>query len=274
MPATGHHQDPFPRDYADFRFLFERSIVRTSRSTPPHNHSQGTARDPTPAETASKLSICEMATFVPAAAKPFGHIRPGRLDAHGANGGTRLALHILTVLSQYQLPAGNPLAPTTSKLYKGGPLGTPGVTGNCHAPPHLQPRLNAGGRTSPGTSPRRRCAWGGGPSHFHSKPHQYHGTSLQHNTTNSFSGWPGLPAGIHSLQGTCVPPPTIQPRCNHSFPTPLNIGNWGPQPSNASAKVGGVMVSYLPAIIGVQNDLATVGPRRVSARPLRTWPKH
>jgi cytochrome c peroxidase len=44
---------------------------------------------------------------------------------------------------------------------------------------------------------------------------------------------------------------------NHSFPTPLNIGTGDPGPSNPSANLGGLDVSYLPTITVCKTDLVT-----------------
>ncbi len=63
--------------------------------------------------------------------------------------------------------------------------------------------------------------------------------------------------GIPSLQGTCGTCHDTPNVGNHSFPTPLNIGTGDPDPLNASANLGGLDVSFLPAITVCKTDLST-----------------
>jgi cytochrome c peroxidase len=57
--------------------------------------------------------------------------------------------------------------------------------------------------------------------------------------------------------GTCHDTPNVG---NHSFPTPLNIGTGDLSPSNSSANMGGLDVSYLPTITVCKLDLTTNPP--------------
>ena len=75
----------------------------------------------------------------------------------------------------------------------------------------------------------------------------------------------GLVAGgIPALQGTCGTCHDTPNVGNHSFPTPLDIGTGDPSPSNASANMGGLDVSYLPSITVCQLDTASTPPSRTT----------
>ena len=63
--------------------------------------------------------------------------------------------------------------------------------------------------------------------------------------------------GIPSLQGTCGTCHDTPNVGNHSFPTPLDIGTGNPSPADASVNLGGLDVSYLPAISVCRKDPAT-----------------
>jgi cytochrome c peroxidase len=66
--------------------------------------------------------------------------------------------------------------------------------------------------------------------------------------------------GIPSLQGTCGTCHDTPNVGNHSFPTPLDIGTGDPSPSNPSANLGGLDVSYLPSITVCRTDPVTGSP--------------
>src|SRR6185437_1118856 len=61
--------------------------------------------------------------------------------------------------------------------------------------------------------------------------------------------------GIPSLQGTCGTCHDTPNVGNHSFPTPLNIGTGDPS-SIATKNLGGLDISYLPAITVCKKDAA------------------
>src|SRR5207245_3995322 len=82
----------------------------------------------------------------------------------------------------------------------------------------------------PSTNPRAAVARG--QAIFNSKPINI--TDVAGINDDVLAGGLGA-GGIPSLQGTCRTchdPPNL---CNHSFPTPLNIGTRDPSPSNASS---------------------------------------
>src|SRR5207245_9164429 len=110
----------------------------------------------------------------------------------------------------------------------------------------------------PATSPRAAVARG--QAIFNSKPINITGVA----GINDDVSVGGLVAGgIHSLQGTCGTCHDAPNVGNHSFPTPLNIRTSDPSPSNASANLGGLDVSYLPAITVCKTDLATGRPTSI-----------
>ena len=63
--------------------------------------------------------------------------------------------------------------------------------------------------------------------------------------------------GIPSLMGTCGTCHDTPNVGNHSFPTPLDIGTGDSDPSNTSTNLGGLDISYLPAITVCKTDPAT-----------------
>src|SRR5258705_6402942 len=208
------------------------------------NHAQGDGTRPTPAEQQQIVNF-EMALFT---AQTIGNYA-GRLDAHGANGGP-VALttqpFFLSINSSV-----NPLVPT---LETPGGLVTPG---DGKFTPAIFNPFDAWAAL-PATSPRAAVARG--QAIFNSKPINI--TDVAGINDDSSVG--GLVAGgIHSLQGTCGTCHDTPNVGNHSFPTPLNIGTGDPSPSNASANLGGLDVSYLPAITVCKTDLATRRPTSI-----------
>jgi cytochrome c peroxidase len=63
--------------------------------------------------------------------------------------------------------------------------------------------------------------------------------------------------GIPSLTGTCGTCHDTPNVGNHSFPTPLDIGTGDPNPSSASANLGGLDIAYLPSITVCKTDPGT-----------------
>jgi len=209
-----------------------------------NGHAQGDGTRPTPAEQQQIVNF-EMALFT---AQTIGSYA-GRLDAHGANGGpVSLATQpfFLSINSSV-----NPLVPT---LETPGGLVTPGD--GKFIPAIFNP-FDAWAAL-PDTSPRAAVARG--QAIFNSKPINITGVA----GINDDVSVGGLVAGgIHSLQGTCGTCHDTPNVGNHSFPTPLNIGTGDPSPSNASANLGGLDVSYLPAITVCKTDLATGRPTSI-----------
>src|SRR5258706_2270607 len=208
------------------------------------NHAQGDGTRPTPAEQQQIVNF-EMALFT---AQTIGNYA-GRLDAHGANGGP-VALttqpFFLSINSSV-----NPLVPT---LETPGGLVTPG---DHHFTPAVFNPFDAWG-SLPDTSPRAAVARG--QAIFNSKPINITGVA---GINDDLSAGGLVAGGISSLTGTRGTFPDTPNVGNHSFPTPLNIGTGDTSPSNASANLGGLDVSYLPAITVCKTDLATGGPTSI-----------
>jgi hypothetical protein len=79
-----------------------------------------------------------------------------------------------------------------------------------------------------------------------------------------------MAGGIPSLTGTCGTCHDTPNVGNHSFPTPLDIGTGDPNPSDASANLGGVDISYLPSITVCMKDPQTGLPTS-NCKPQPTW---
>jgi cytochrome c peroxidase len=207
-------------------------------------HAQGDGSRPTPAEQKQIVNF-EMALFT---AQTIGTYA-GRLDAHGGNGGpVSLATQpfFLSINSSV-----NFLVPT---LETPGGLVTPG---DGKFTPVIFNPFDAWA-AMPDASPRAAVARG--QAIFNSKPINITGVA----GINDDLSVGGLVAGgIQSLQGTCGTCHDTPNVGNHSFPTPLNIGTGDLSPSNASANLGGLDVSYLPAITVCKTDPVTGGPTSI-----------
>jgi hypothetical protein len=102
-----------------------------------------------------------------------------------------------------------------------------------------------------------RAAVARGQAIFNSKPINITGVSGINDDVSAG----GLVAnGMPSLQGTCGTCHDTSNVGNHSFPTPLNIGTGDPNPSNSTANLGGLDVSYLPQITVCKTDPDTGQP--------------
>ncbi len=207
-------------------------------------HAQGDGTRPTPAEQQEIVNF-EMALFT---AQTIGSYA-GRLDAHGANGGpVSLATQpfFLSINSSV-----NPLVPT---LETPGGLVTPGD--GKFIPAIFNP-FDAWAAL-PDTSPRGAVARG--QAIFNSKLINITGVA---GINDDVSAGGLVPGGIPSLQGTCGTCHDTPNVGNHSFPTPLNIGTGDPSPSNSSANMGGLDMSYLPTITVCKTNLATGLPTSI-----------
>jgi len=203
-----------------------------------NGHAQGDGTKPTPAEQQQIVNF-EMALFT---AQTVGNYA-GRLDAHGANGGpVSLATQPFFISINSSV---NPLVPTLE--IPGGLV----TTGDGHFTPAIFNPFDAWTALSP-TSPRAAVARG--QAIFDSKPINITDVA---GINDDFSAGGLVVGGIPSLQGTCGTCHDTPNVGNHSFPTPLNIGTGDPSPSNASANLGGLDMSYLPAITVCKTDLAT-----------------
>jgi len=129
--------------------------------------------------------------------------------------------------------------------------------GDHHFTPAIFNPFDAWG-SMPDTSPRAAVARG--QVIFNSRPINITGVA---GINDDLSAGGLVAGGIPSLTGTCGTCHDTPNVGNHSFPTPLNIGTGDPSPSNASANLGGLNMSYLPAITVCKTDLATGGPTSI-----------
>jgi hypothetical protein len=201
-------------------------------------HAQGDGTRPTPAEQQQIVNF-EMALFT---AQTIGSYA-GRLDAHGANGGPEaLTTQPFFISTNSSV---NPLVPT---LETPGGLVTPG-DGKFN--PAIFNPFDAW-KSLPDTSPRAAVARG--EAIFNSRPINITGVA---GINDDVSAGGLVSGGIPSLQGTCGTCHDTPNVGNHSFPTPLDIGTGEPNPSNSSANMGGLDMSYLPTITVCKTDVAT-----------------
>src|SRR6266481_1312056 len=202
------------------------------------NHAQGDGTRPTPAEQQQIVNF-EMALST---AQTIGNY-VGQLDAHGANGGP-VALTTQPFFQSINSSV-NPLVPT---LETPGGLVTPG---DHRFTPAIFNPFDAWG-SLPDTSPRAAIARG--QAIFNSKPINITGVA---GINDDLSAGGLVAGGIPSLTGTCGTCHDTPNVGNHSFPTPLDIGTGDLSPSNPSANMGGLNMSYLPTITVCKTDPAT-----------------
>ncbi len=207
-------------------------------------HAQGNGTRPTPAEQQQIVNF-EMALST---AQVIGNVT-GRLDARGANGGP-----LPLVTQPFFISVNSSVHFLLPQFEQPGGLATPG---DGQFTPAIFNPFDAWA-TLPYSSPRAAVARG--QAIFNSKPINI--TDVAGINDDLSAG--GLVAGgISSLQGTCGTCHDTPNVGNHSFPTPLNIGTGDPNPSNASANLGGLDVSYLPSITVCKTDLATGLPTSI-----------
>lgn len=201
-------------------------------------HAQGDGTRPTPAEQQEIVNF-EMGLST---AQAFDNYA-GLLHGRGANGGPKSLLNqpfFISVNSSV-----NPLVPT---LEQPGGLVTP-ADGQFN--PAIFNTFDAWA-SLPQWDPRAAIVRG--QAIFNSKPINITGVA----GINDDASTGGLIAGgMNSLQGTCGTCHDTPNVGNHSFPTPLDIGTGDPDPSNASANMGGLDISYLPLITVCKTDSAT-----------------
>src|SRR5229473_2749032 len=202
------------------------------------NHAQGDGTRPTPAEQQQIVNF-EMALFT---AQTIGNYA-GRLDAHGASGGP-----LPLVTQPFFISANSSVNFLVPQLEQPGGLVTPG---DGQFTPAIFNPFDAWSAL-PSISPRAAVARG--QAIFNSKPINITGVA---GINDDFSAGGLVAGGIPSLQGTCGTCHDTPNVGNHSFPTPLNIGTGDPGPSNPSANLGGLDVSYLPTITVCKTDLVT-----------------
>jgi cytochrome c peroxidase len=170
----------------------------------------------------------------------------GRLNTHGGNGGPlplvtqpffiSINSSVHPLVRTLELPAG--------LVTRGDNIFTPSI-------------FDTFGAWAEFPGHTRRAAIARGEVIFNSKPINITGVA----GINDDVATGGLvPGGIPALQGTCGTCHDTPNVGNHSFPTPLNIGTGDPSPTNASANMGGLEVSYLPSITACKIDTATSSP--------------
>jgi cytochrome c peroxidase len=204
-------------------------------------HAQGDGTRPTAAEQQEIVNF-EMALFT---AQTIGD-DIGRLNTHGGNGGPlplvkqpffiSINSSVHPLVRTLELPAG--------LVTRGDNIFTPSI-------------FDTFGAWAEFPGHTRRAAIARGEVIFNSKPINITGVA----GINDDVATGGLvPGGILALQGTCGTCHDTPNVGNHSFPTPLNIGTGDPSPTNASANMGGLEVSYLPSITACKIDTATSSP--------------
>jgi len=207
-------------------------------------HAQGDGTRPTPAEQQQIVNF-EMALFT---AQTIGNVT-GQLNAHDANGGPEpLAGSSRFPLQPFFISINSSVNFLLPLLEQPGGLVT---AGDGQFTPAIFDPFDAWA-SLPDTSPRAAVARG--QAIFNSKPINITGVA----GINDVASAGGLVVGgIPSLLGTCGTCHDTPNVGNHSFPTPLNIGTGDPSPSNSSANLGGLDVSYLPSITVCKTDLTT-----------------
>jgi cytochrome c peroxidase len=192
-------------------------------------HAQGDGSRPTPTEQQEIVNF-EMAL---ATAQAFS-FSAGFLNAGGANGGP-----LPLVTQPFFISINSSVDPLISNFEPPGGLATPG---DGQFTPAIFNGFDAWAAL-PYYDPRASVARG--QAIFNSKPINITGVA---GINDDVSAGGLVPGGIASLSGTCGTCHDTPNVGNHSFPTPLNIGTGDPDPSNPSANLGGLDISYLPNI--------------------------
>jgi cytochrome c peroxidase len=198
-------------------------------------HAEGDGTRPTAAEQQEIVSF-EMALFT---AQVIG-TNTGSLDSRGAHGGP-LALTTQPFFISMNSSV-NPLVPALEK--PGGSV----APGEGKFNPAIFNPFDAWA-TMPDESPRAAVARG--QAIFNSKPINITGVA---GINDDVAAGGLVPGGIPALQGTCGTCHDTPNVGNHSFPTPLDIGTGDPDPSNPAISLGGLDLSYLPAITVCKTD--------------------
>jgi cytochrome c peroxidase len=201
-------------------------------------HAQGDGTRPTAAELQEIVNF-EMGLST---AQAFDN-HAGFLRGLGANGGPKALLNEPFFISMNS--SVNPLVPT---LEVPGGLNTP-ADGQFNSA--IFNPFDAWA-SLPQWDPRAAVARG--QAIFNSKPINITGVAGINDDASSGGLVSG---GLGFLQGTCGTCHDTPNVGNHSFPTPLNIGTGDPDPSNATANLGGLDISYLPLITVCKIDSAT-----------------
>jgi cytochrome c peroxidase len=201
-------------------------------------HAQGDGTRPTAAEQQQIVDF-EMALFT---AQAVGN-GAGRLDTQGAQGGP-----LPLVAQPFFISANSSVHFLLPQFEQPGGMLTPGDGQFTSA------IFNAfdAWAARPAADPRASVARG--QALFNSKPIDITGVA---GINDDVSAGGLVAGGIPSLQGTCGTCHDSPGVGNHSFPTPLDIGTGDPSPSNSTANLGGLDVSYLPNITVCKTDPVT-----------------
>jgi cytochrome c peroxidase len=204
-------------------------------------HAQGDGTRPTPTEQLQIVNF-EMALFT---AQAFGNLT-GLSNAKGATGGP-----LPLVTQPFFISINSSVNFLVPQFEQPGGLVTPG---DGQFTPAIFNTFEAWAGL-PYADPRAAVARG--QAIFNSKPINITGVA---GINDDVSAGGLVVGGIPSLQGTCGTCHDTPNVGNHSFPTPLNIGTGDPSPSNSSANLGGLDVSYLPSITVCRTDPVTGSP--------------
>lgn len=201
-------------------------------------HAQGDGNRPTPAEQQQIVNF-ETSLFT---AQTIGN-DTGRLDARGANGGPQPL-----VTQPFFISANSSVHFLVPAFEQPGGLLTPGDG-------QFTPAIfDTFGAWTEFPAPAPRAAVARGEAIFNSKAINITGVAGINDDVAAGGLVAGGVPGLQGTCGTCHDTPNVG---NHSFPTPLDIGTGDPSPSNPSANMGGLDISYLPSITVCQVDKTT-----------------
>ena len=208
-------------------------------------HAQGDGSRPTLAEQQEIVNF----EMVLSTAQIIDNLA-GRLDGRGATGGP-----VPLTTQPFFISINSSVHPLASLFEQPGGLVTPG---DGKFTPAIFNPFDAWA-SMPSTSPKAAIARG--QAIFNSKPINITGVAGINDPVAAGGLGVGDNPPFQGTCGTCHDTPNVG---NHSFPTPLNIGTGDLSPSNSSANLGGLDVSYLPTITVCKLDQSTIPPTPTS----------
>jgi cytochrome c peroxidase len=204
-------------------------------------HAQGLGAHPN-ADEQKQIVDFEMSLFT---AQTIGH-ETGRLDARGANGGPEALL-----TQPFFISANSSVHFVVPQFEQPGGLVTPGDG-------QFTPAIfNTFGAWAEFPAPSPRAAVARGEAIFNSRAINITGVA---GINDDIAAGGLVKGGLPAFQGTCGTCHDTPNVGNHSFPTPLDIGTGDPSPTNPSANMGGLDMSYLPSITVCKLDTTTTPP--------------